>query len=152
MESRPYRPSHTNRNNDAWAHKGLHDSGRAQDRVACKNCNAYAGDASCSSSLPVLCINKDGSSSNGYASSFYDGWAAGNIALTAPVLGTTLTSLSAANTICAYAFGPGWRMTEFHDGQGGWGWRAYGNINNTSRFWVYINDQNANCWNSNPVP
>jgi hypothetical protein len=38
-------------------------------------------------------------------------------------------------------------MAEFHDGWG-WGFWAKGNIESDQRFWVYINDQQANCWNS----
>jgi len=39
-------------------------------------------------------------------------------------------------------------MAEFHDGKGGWGFVAHGHINTTSRFWVRINDQPGNCWDS----
>jgi hypothetical protein len=42
-------------------------------------------------------------------------------------------------------------MAEHHDGDpdgnyAGWGFYAYGNINDSSRFWVSINDQPSNCW------
>jgi hypothetical protein len=30
---------------------------------------------------------------------------------------------------------------------GGWGARGYGNLPSNTRFWVYIRDQSANCWN-----
>ena len=51
------------------------------------------------------------------------------------------------NGFCVAFFGTGWRAAEFHDG---WGWKfgAYGHVRSDIRFWVYINDQNANCWNS----
>ncbi len=135
-----------------------------QTRVTCNECDPYQGDTSCTESRPLLCIKKDGSSNCGPPSDFYDGWTAGTVALT-PFLvrGTELTSLAAANTICANTFGTGYRMAEFHDGGGGWGWRAKGTIsplstpssthprsgtsNRPNRFWVHINDQPANCWN-----
>jgi len=135
-----------------------------QTRVTCNECDPYQGDTSCTESRPLLCIRKDGSSNCGPPSDFYDGWTAGTVALT-PFLvrGTELTSLAAANTICANTFGTGYRMAEFHDGGGGWGWRAKGTIsplstpssthprsgtpNRPNRFWVHINDQPANCWN-----
>jgi hypothetical protein len=48
--------------------------------------------------------------------------------------------------MCVTFFGAGWRMAEFHDSWG-WGFSAYGNVRSDTRFWVYINDQQANCWN-----
>jgi hypothetical protein len=38
-------------------------------------------------------------------------------------------------------------MAEFHDGGGGWSYWGFGNIQIGRRFWVAINDQNANPWN-----
>lgn len=136
-------------NGMTWA-KVLHDSNFGIDKVGCSNCNAYAGDTSCSVSLPILCIRNDNSPRPAYIanpSEFYDGWARGHITTTPPVQGITLTSLAVANQICAANFGAGWRMAEFHDGGGGWAFRAYGNVRNDLRYWVYINDQPANCWN-----
>ncbi len=136
-----------------------HDSQRGQDMVGCNtSCDAYVGDTLCTERRPILCIRKDGSESNGYVPDFYYGWAAGNIGLTPPVAGTDLTSLDAANAHCVETFGEGWEMAEFHDGGGGWAWRAYGNLDDrynvsvvpydeNRRFWVHIDDQPANCWN-----
>src|SRR5205823_1278208 len=53
-----------------------------------------------------------------------------------------------ADAYCRSALGAGWRMAEFHDGKGGWGFVARGHISSTSRFWVRINDQPGNCWDS----
>ncbi len=139
--------------------KVSHDSSRGQDTVSCNtSCNAYVGDTPCTQVRPILCIRQDGSGSYGFTPSFYNGWAKGNIGLTPPVSGTALTSLAAANNLCVATFGVGWRMGEHHDGNGGWQWTAYGNLNDlynvsvapydqTKRFWTYINDQPANCWN-----
>lgn len=136
-----------------------HDSQRGQDMVGCNtSCDAYVGDTLCTERRPILCIRKDGSESNGYVPDFYYGWAAGNIGLTPPAVGTDLTSLDAANARCVETFGEGWEMAEFHDGGGGWAWRAYGNLDDrynvsvlpydeSRRFWVHIDDQPANCWN-----
>lgn len=109
--------------------------------------DAYNGDTSPNTALPILCLNQDGRPEpSGIPFDFYQGWAAGEVRLTPPVLGSTLTSLDAANAICAGAFGPGYRMAEFHDGGGGWNWWAEGVLGTTDRFWVTINDQPANPW------
>ena len=119
------------------------------DSVGCSGCNGYIGETACVTSLPILCIKQDGSSTPaGLATDFYHGWAKGNIATTYPVPGTSLTSIETANGICSSLFGSGWRMAEHHDGSGGWNWFAYGNIRSDMRMWVYINDQPGNCWNS----
>lgn len=100
---------------------------------------------------------------------FYAGWAGGRVATTAPMRGTELKSREIANQICASAFGDTWRLAEFHDGgrnkrarelivtdpdgtvrtvtaTGSWAFYAAGNPNRSSRFWVAIDDQPANCW------
>ncbi|MFY2560159.1 flagellar hook-length control protein [Corallococcus terminator] len=138
----------------AWASGGFamtwqklsHSSG--VDHIGCWYCDAYVGDTSCSVALPVLCIQQDASPvPPGVVTDFYNGWAQGNVATTLPVKGSSLTSLAAANQLCANSFGAGWRMAEFHDGAGGWNWYAYGNVRTDTRFWLHINDTAANCWN-----
>jgi len=127
--------------------------------------NPYSGDTLTSQALPVLCINKSGLANPGTSvigspSQTPGGasrrtWSGGIAALTAPVLGTSLTSLSAANTLCANQFGAGYRMAEFHDGDpnlwSGWDFWAEARGGNlapfrNTRFWVFINDQDANPW------
>jgi hypothetical protein len=140
------------------------------------SCNPYKGDASCRMALPILCIQKDGStvessfppatSSTGEplkserdrgAISFNDivtdGWGAGSVASTEPVAGFVIGSLALANARCEKELGSGWRMAEFHDGlggQGGWGFVAKrGNrLDTRLRHWVHVNDQPGNCWNN----
>lgn len=140
------------KNGMTWAKIG-HDIFRNVDRVNCTagavSCNPYTGDTSCSNSRPVLCVRPQGLPRPPYTpnpSLFYDGWVGGNLALTASVVGTTLTSQAVADNLCAATYGAGWRMAEFHDGGGGWGFRGYGNMSSASRFWVRISDQPANCW------
>jgi hypothetical protein len=148
--------------------------------AGCGSCDPYQGDTSCSTSLPILCIKPANLRRLSYAVTgsghamppeYYRGWTGGYIGLTSPVAGTSLTSLAAANTLCANTFGSGYRMAEHHDGRwisgmglsqyfgltwpapsqtqaGGWDWYAYGSISGSTRFWVYINDQAGNCWNS----
>lgn len=100
---------------------------------------------------------------------YYNGWAGGYVGLTAPVSGASLGSLSAANNLCQAELGAGYRMAESHDGKyitgmglnnfyggtwppderlspGGEAFYSYGSISSRARFWVYINDQAANCW------
>jgi hypothetical protein len=110
--------------------------------------NPYSGDTSANAALPILCLRQDGRDAPTWITfDFYNGWAAGEVRLTAPVPGSTLTSRAVADAMCATAFGGGYRMAEFHDGGGGWTWWAQGVPNPTSRFWVAIDDQLANCWN-----
>ncbi|AFE04302.1 flagellar hook-length control protein [Corallococcus coralloides DSM 2259] len=125
--------------------KSNHASG--VDEVGCLDCDAYFGDTACTARLPVLCIKQDGSPRPAsLPGPYYAGWAGGNIATTLPVAGNFLMSLAHANETCVQFFGPGWRMASFHDA-GGWGFNAYGNVRTDTRFWVYIWDQPANCWN-----
>lgn len=125
------------------------------------DCNPYTGDTSCSVSLPILCVDPAGEPNPGFTpvpSAFYDGWVGGPLGLSTPVQGISLTAQSAADNVCSLQYGPGWRMAEFHDGGGGWGYRGYDflyeqlpwtatPVPNPPRFWVRISDQPANCWN-----
>ncbi|WFE30267.1 S8 family peptidase [Solwaraspora sp. WMMD791] len=127
--------------------------------------NPYTGDTGPDAVLPVLCIRTTGASvPAGITPDQYNGWAEGDVALTAPVRGTDLFSLTEANRICAATHGGGWRMAEFHDGRwgrlgpfplpglpplvwpSGWNFWAHGTPADTTRFWTYINDQHANPW------
>jgi hypothetical protein len=100
---------------------------------------------------------------------YYVGWSGGTIGVTNPIQGTELSSAEMASALCQKALGQGYRMAEFHDGKwvsgmdtdryygdtwpapgrlssGGWSFYAFGNVPSDTRFWVYINDQPANCW------
>jgi len=101
---------------------------------------------------------------------FYSGWAGGTVATTAPMAGSELKSRALADRACVAAYGEGWRLAEFHAGgrgkeprvftvtdpgsarsrtvraTGGWAFYAAGDPIRTSRFWVAIDDQPANCW------
>jgi hypothetical protein len=117
--------------------------------------DAYVGDTLCTEVLPMLCLDEDEWFDNpGIVADFYHGWTGRRVALTGPIVGTDLTSLEAANLICAEQFGPTWRIAEFHDGFGGWNWWAYADLDvltpEVGRFWLRINDQPANCWNWAP--
>ncbi len=113
--------------------------------------NAFDGDTTCYSSLPLLCLRKSGAGlpvppyvNN---SSTYNQWSGGYIAATKAHVGTDMSSQAAADSICEQELGAGWRMAEFHDGWG-WNFQAYGAAPHPGRFWTAINDQLANCWNS----
>jgi hypothetical protein len=143
------------------------------------SCNPYNGDTPCVLSLPLLCIEQCRFNRPCYSvpcgpgampGEFYCGWTEGLLRLTEPVKGTLLTSRAAANTICAKAFGPGFRMAAHNDGRyvvgmddshycystwplgsaptGGWGYYGYGVKGpRWTRFWVAIDDTTGNCWN-----
>lgn len=113
----------------------------------------YYGDTPCTEARPILCLDTSESPANPCLdTNFYYGWAAGRVAVTSPIVGAELTSLDAADSTCADQLGPNYRMAEFHHGQGGWNWWAYADVEaltpDTGRFWVHINDQPANCWDS----
>ncbi len=111
--------------------------------------NAYAGDTTVDTLLPMLCLRQDGRPvPSGLTVDFNNGWAAGEVKLTPPLAGSALSSRATADSLCASHFGAGFRMGEFHDGQGGWNWWANGVVAANTRFWVAINDQPANPWNS----
>ena len=116
--------------------------------------NPYRGDTYCSEQLPVLCFFRDYSAHPTPEPPYlrYDRqWAGGRVRITAPISGERLTSSSVGNQLCADTFGQGWRMGEFHDGylgNGGWQFWAYGGMALDTRFWVHIDDQFANPWNS----
>lgn len=123
-------------------------------------CDPYRGDTSCQATLALLCLRKesltqaeaiDGPLSGAaHGQAFYNGWTGARMALSRPVSGRRLGTATAGDELCSAEFGSGWRMAEFHDGGGGWGFRGVGNIDSSERFWVGINDQRANCWDSSP--
>ena len=99
----------------------------------------------------MLCFNYTGASNPGVDTDSYNGWAEGDIKLTTNISGCKLTNLAAANAICEAQFGTDWQMAEFHQGvKSGWNFYAYGDTQATSRFWLQIDDQEANCWNATP--
>ncbi|WP_329109674.1 S8 family peptidase [Micromonospora sp. NBC_01699] len=118
--------------------------------------NAYQGDTPASAALPLLCLSVTGAPlPAGIVTDQYAGWSSGSVRITAPVLGSQLTSLGAADAICVANFGAGWRMAEFHDGiytigrfraRSGWSFWANGTPAANTRFWTHINDQPANPW------
>jgi hypothetical protein len=113
--------------------------------------NPYHGDTSCGRKLPILAVKVTGAARpdlEGIKYDYYQGWCWGYLKLTPPVSGRRLTSLVEANRIIREYLGAGWRMAEHHDGGGGWSFWGYGFIPGNTRFWVYINDQRANPWNS----
>ncbi|MFD7583223.1 hypothetical protein [Kitasatospora sp. NPDC059817] len=108
--------------------------------------NPYLGDTSADTELPVLCLHQDGRPApTGIPTAGFHSWAGGEVAATAPTAGSDLTSRDDADGLCEDSFGAGWRMAEFHDGQG-WSLWAAGTLPAGTRFWTAINDQPANPW------
>ncbi|MBC3839347.1 flagellar hook-length control protein [Streptacidiphilus sp. 4-A2] len=117
--------------------------------------NAYQGDTPATAVLPVLCLVANNAPAPAdITPGFYAGWAEGWVGLTPAVSGTTLTSEATADALCASDFGTGAKEAEFHAGHygtgltstGGWSFWAYGTIPTGVRFWVAIDDQQANPW------
>ncbi len=115
---------------------GCHAEPKPLDRPHADSCNPYQGDTSCRTVLPVLCFRPGGS---------------GELMATEPVMGAILQSQAVASARCEAEFGAGWRMAEFHDGGGGplQGRRGAG-FGAQTRYWVHVNDQPGNCWDSAP--
>ncbi|MGB1251526.1 MAG: fasciclin domain-containing protein [Candidatus Promineifilaceae bacterium] len=117
--------------------------------------NPYRGDTDCDQRLPILCIRVDGHQppANADGNNYSFGWSGGTVNTTYPQSGHSINTREKANNMCKSAFGSGWRVVEFHDGQFGTagtdGWRlwAYGGLNTGRRFWAINNDQPANPWN-----
>ena len=132
------------------AHLSCHGEPRQVDQPHRESCNPYKGDTSCRVVLPVLCFQSKGlPQPSEISAGAYQGWSGGVLGATQPVMGAILTSDLAGSARCEKELGAGWRMAEFHDA-GGWGMqgqRGLGLAPNT-RFWVHINDQPGNCWDS----
>lgn len=89
--------------------------------------DAYQGDTTVELELPILCVRKrDLTAPEGVdPKDFYLGWSGGEVRLTKPVAGQSLTSLEVANSIIKGELGEGWEMAEHHSPNGGWHWWAY---------------------------
>jgi hypothetical protein len=119
--------------------------------VGCNGCDAYNGDTSCATALPILCIKKSGPGfplqrpTSVDDSNQYYRWSGGVIGTTSPTVPPA--TLTAANALCVKEFGADWRAAEHHDGWG-WDFQAFGGVGNPAqRFWININDQpGATCW------
>jgi hypothetical protein len=132
-------------------HLSCHAEPAQFDQPHEKSCNPYRGDTSCRTVLPVLCVGgPTAARPPGVEDDFYRGWTGATLAATQPVKGVTLDSVAAASARCEKEFGPGWRMAEFHDGRGGWGIQGLvgSGLAAHTRYWVHINDQRGNCWDS----
>ncbi len=98
-------------------------------------CNPISGDTSCRTVLPVACFQPG----------------TGGVGATQPTMGALLKSADAGTQRCAAELGAGWRMAELHDGPGTaiTGTRGAG-LAGSTRYWVHVNDQPGNCWDSPP--
>jgi hypothetical protein len=96
----------------------LHDDSLNINMACCIGCDAYSGETSCSTKLPILCYSSNTKfhrppydtkdcygTSCVMTSEYYDGWSGGNFFLTQPYLGTSLISASNMDKICSDQFG-----------------------------------------------
>ncbi|MCP4810204.1 MAG: hypothetical protein GY913_24240 [Proteobacteria bacterium] len=116
-------------------------SSTPHEPIDCSWASPYAGDTSCATNLPLLCLLDDGAA----APSRESNWAGGTLEITEPINGCQLDSLEVANSVCEQLFGTGYRTAEFHDG-GSWSMTAYGEFDTDERMWLEINDKDAECW------
>lgn len=132
----------------------LGQSGDVTNVGSDRQTNPYRGDTDCGERLPLLCIKRDYTQPP--SSSYYQGWAYGAVKVTAAVQGYQLKGMGSADLLCSQAYGEGWEVAEYHDGNLGLAigalsghdiW-AFGNLPTGQRFWVTISDQAANPWNS----
>ena len=135
------------------AHLACHGEPVPLDHPHRGSCNPYEGDTSCRTVLPIACYRSSGAAAPpNLEQDFYKGWTHGQLGATKPIMGAILKSEPEASARCEAELGAGWRMAEFHDGGGGWGLQGerQGGLRAGTRYWVYINDQHGNCWNSPP--
>lgn len=114
---------------------GCHAEPKPLDRPHAESCNPYQGDTSCRTVLPVACFQPG----------------SGSVGATQPMMGALLKSADTGTQRCAAELGTGWRMAELHDGPGSavTGTRGAG-LSGSTRYWVHVNDQPGNCWDSPP--
>lgn len=129
-------------------------SGGVVHVAADSHTNLYNGGTAPSTSLPVLCLRV----ANAPVPAGIDflhrlGKGLSRAVVVGP--GLVVHQPRRGGLAMRVAFGPTWRMAEFHDGNygqnlaysGGWSYRAYRTMPVGTRFWVAINDQPANPWN-----
>jgi hypothetical protein len=135
------------------AHLSCHGQPEPIDHPHRGSCNPYEGDTSCRTVLPIACYRSSGAAAPpNLEQDFYKGWTHGQLGATKPIMGAILKSEPEASARCEAELGAGWRMAEFHDGGGGWGLQGerQTGLRSGTRYWVHINDQRGNCWNSAP--
>lgn len=117
-----------------------------------KESDPYIGDTVVTESLPILAIKRGRSAIPPELDGKMDqtaGWCGGTVAKTQKICGAEITGLPQANAFISSQLGEEWEMAEFHDGGTGWRFWAHasGDFSPGEKFWVYINDQEANPWN-----
>ena len=145
------RPPDPDRTGTTWGVLEIRESAEAPKgtvTVAChgkpretagKPCDNQKGDTACRATLPMLCSKPDTSLPPRSP-------LARQLALTAPVQGTDLVSISAADQVCRTALGDGWRMTEVEESLYKYAITGIGSFPATTRFWVRNGGGLANCW------
>jgi hypothetical protein len=109
--------------------------------------DATRGDAPVDQVWPILCVIKDGRAMpGGIQLAAGTGWVQGALQLTRPVAGHALLERVQADSICARAFGRGWRMATLQDGAGANAYWGEGQLPAQTRFWVANEVRSANPW------
>lgn len=137
--------------------------------------NPYTGDTETSNLLPILCISKENLPKPNFITqnitpggALRASWSGAKALITEPIQGVKINSRAEGDRLCQLSAKKqlginsnysNYVMAEFHDGdQSGWaGWsfwvdmtdvykNTYGFDFITSKYWVAINDQQANPW------
>ena len=114
-------------------------------------CDPNRGDTVCTAAVPLGCY-KEGNRQkppldNEYYAASYVG---GEVRVTEPIIGESLTSLAEADAVCAASFGQDWRTLSFHEA-GGSIVISHTQVPEMTRMWVDIKDKPvASCWRNGP--
>ena len=117
-----------------------HGAPRTEGNGSDGACLPRAGDTSCRTSLPLLCLRLAAARPAA-------------LATTAELPGFALASRADADARCAADFGSDWRLADYHDGPGGMvhGVPIEGHgLATHRRVWIGASAALANCWNPSP--
>jgi hypothetical protein len=112
--------------------------------------NSIVGDTDAVTALPMLCVSQVGLEEPDWLFSNNFGlgvWLGGELRITSPIQGFSLSSRAMADGICANLFGSDFRMADIADGANVNAFWGLGYVSNSQRFWIAVSNNPANPWN-----